>query len=94
MILKLCYFNSKVYSFFKERIEELYPLDPSPEDPIQAQREAHEVRRSFLMEPYRGKGDFNMPYQWPKCLILCFLQFSHALHSDCEISHDFSILRS
>lgn len=33
----------QVYDFFKERIENLYPLDPSPEDPLQVQREAHEV---------------------------------------------------
>ena len=33
----------QVYDFFKGRIEELYPLDPSPEDPLQVQREAHET---------------------------------------------------
>jgi len=36
-------FGERVYDFFKERIEELYPLDPSPEDPLQVQREAHET---------------------------------------------------
>merc|ERR1719494_810557 len=36
-------FSHKVFSFFKSRIEELYPLDPSPEDPLQVQREAHET---------------------------------------------------
>lgn len=36
-------FSKTVYDFFKNRIEELYPLDPSPEDPLQVQREAHET---------------------------------------------------
>jgi len=36
-------FSKTVYDFFKGRIEELYPLDPSPEDPLQVQREAHET---------------------------------------------------
>ncbi|XP_066925783.1 telomerase protein component 1-like isoform X2 [Clytia hemisphaerica] len=36
-------FTKKVYDFFQERIEELYPLDPSPEDPLQVQRDAHET---------------------------------------------------
>ena len=33
----------QVYDFFQKRIEELYPLDPSPTDPLQIQKEAHEV---------------------------------------------------
>ncbi|XP_065072260.1 uncharacterized protein LOC135696706 [Rhopilema esculentum] len=36
-------FGQKAYDFFLQRIEELYPLDPSPEDPLQVQREAHET---------------------------------------------------
>merc|ERR1719494_24318 len=36
-------FCQTVYDFFKNRIEELYPLDPSPQDPLQIQREAHET---------------------------------------------------
>ncbi|XP_057298417.1 TPR repeat-containing protein DDB_G0287407-like isoform X1 [Hydractinia symbiolongicarpus] len=36
-------FSQKVYDFFKTRIEELYPLDPSPLDPLQVQKEAHET---------------------------------------------------
>eukprot|EP00794_Sanderia_malayensis_P017020 gene17020-18734_t len=36
-------FSQTVYDFFLQRIENLYPLDPSPEDPLQVQREAHET---------------------------------------------------
>ncbi|XP_028414822.1 telomerase protein component 1-like isoform X3 [Dendronephthya gigantea] len=39
------FFYKTVYEFFKTRIEEQYPLDPTPEDPLEAQRTAHE---SFL----------------------------------------------
>jgi len=36
-------FSHTVFEFFQKRIEELYPLDPSPEDPLQVQKEAHET---------------------------------------------------
>lgn len=38
-------FYKTVYDFFKSRIEHQYPLDPTPEDPLEAQKTAHE---SFL----------------------------------------------
>ncbi|EDO32895.1 predicted protein, partial [Nematostella vectensis] len=38
-------FQFLVFKFFKNRIEYQYPLDPTPEDPLEAQRSAHE---SFL----------------------------------------------
>ncbi|XP_048581022.1 TPR repeat-containing protein DDB_G0287407 isoform X2 [Nematostella vectensis] len=38
-------FYNSVFKFFKDRIEYQYPLDPTPEDPLEAQRSAHE---SFL----------------------------------------------
>nr|XP_047125336.1 TPR repeat-containing protein DDB_G0287407 [Hydra vulgaris]XP_047125337.1 TPR repeat-containing protein DDB_G0287407 [Hydra vulgaris] len=36
-------FSQTVFDFFQKRIEILYPLDPSPEDPLQVQKEAHET---------------------------------------------------
>ncbi|XP_066928434.1 TPR repeat-containing protein DDB_G0287407-like isoform X2 [Clytia hemisphaerica] len=36
-------FSHIVYSFFQSKIEELYPLDESPMDPLQIQRDAHEM---------------------------------------------------
>jgi hypothetical protein len=48
-------FSKKVYSFFKDRISELYPLDPSPEDPLQVQREAHESFLSSRSETLLGR---------------------------------------
>lgn len=38
-------FYKTVFEFFRDRIEHQYPLDPTPEDPLEAQRTAHE---SFL----------------------------------------------
>lgn len=35
-------FYKTVFDFFKDRIENQYPLDPTPEDPLEAQRTAHE----------------------------------------------------
>ena len=32
-----------MFNFFQSKIEELYPLDESPTDPLQIQRDAHEV---------------------------------------------------
>lgn len=36
-------FSNTVYNFFEKRIEKLYPLDPTPQNPLQVQREAHEM---------------------------------------------------
>lgn len=36
-------FSKTVHDFFLKRIEELYPLDPSPMDPLQIQKESHEM---------------------------------------------------
>ncbi|XP_047125381.1 TPR repeat-containing protein DDB_G0287407 isoform X1 [Hydra vulgaris] len=36
-------FSNTIYDFFQHQIEFLYPLDPSPQDPLQIQREAHET---------------------------------------------------
>lgn len=33
----------QVFEFFRNRIEHQYPLDPTPEDPLEAQKTAHEV---------------------------------------------------
>lgn len=38
-------FYKTVFEFFRNRIEHQYPLDPTPEDPLEAQKTAHE---SFL----------------------------------------------
>ncbi|XP_073234620.1 TPR repeat-containing protein DDB_G0287407-like isoform X1 [Porites lutea] len=38
-------FYKTVFEFFRDRIEHQYPLDPTPEDPLEAQKTAHE---SFL----------------------------------------------
>ena len=44
-------FALQVYDFFRTRIEEQYPLDPTPEDPLEAQKTAHEVRiRLFYLK--------------------------------------------
>ena len=48
-------FCKKVYDFFQKRIEEMYPLDPSPTDPLQIQKEAHEVKK-IEMYPLRPKS--------------------------------------
>ncbi|XP_065653579.1 TPR repeat-containing protein DDB_G0287407-like isoform X2 [Hydra vulgaris] len=36
-------FSQTVFDFFQKRIEVLYPLDPSPKDPLQVQKEEHEI---------------------------------------------------
>ena len=41
----VCLFQ--VFDFFKTRIEHQYPLDPTPEDPLEAQKSAHEVRGKY-----------------------------------------------
>ena len=49
-------FYNKILDFFKQRIGHQYPLDTSPQDPMQVQRAAHEAFVDSRSQCVYGRG--------------------------------------